>query len=394
MNKERLMRQFATDINYTSSKCMRIFAYFLIVYYLYFIFVLNLDLTMVSIVISICIVVAMIPSAVVFIFKKADKDYTKHIILICTVVLMTLLIVEFQQFSYAVILFPLLVASLYFNRTFVLFAAMLTSLGILLSAIILKYVPGVYIYNMAKHDDLFLNMAIPNIIIVISLSIIAFFIVDTNRNYVNKNIETAINMINNEKGLVFAFSELSENKSKFTGEHIKRVSEYMRVMAISSGFDEEYADKLATAAMMHDIGKLMISEEILDKPTKLTDEEYQIMKNHVLYGDALLEKCPGEIFHLARIMAREHHEKWNGKGYLGMKGTEIAYISRLLSVCDVFDALTAERMYKKGWDLQEAYDEIVRCSGEDFDPEAVKLFRDNFEKFKEIHDKYKDVQVY
>ena len=394
MNKERLMRQFATDINYTSSKCMRIFAYFLIVYYLYFIFVLNLDLTVVSIVISICIAVAMVPSAVVFIFKRADKKSTKHIILICTVVLMTLLIVEFQQFSYAVILFPLLVASLYFDRTFVLLSAMLTSLGILMSAIILKFVPGVYIYDMAKHDDLFLNMAIPNIIIVISLTIIAFFIVDTNRNYVNKNIETAVNMINNEKGLIFALSELSENKSKFTGEHIKRVSEYMRVMALSSGFDEEYADKLATAAMMHDIGKLMISEEILDKPTKLTAEEYQIMKNHVLYGDALLEKCPGEIFHLARIMAKEHHEKWNGKGYLGMKGEEIAYISRLLSVCDVFDALTAERMYKKGWDLQDAYDEIVKCSGEDFDPEAVKLFQDNFDKFKEIHDKYKDVQVY
>ena len=394
MNKERLLRQFVTDINYTSAKCMRIFAYFLIVYYLYFIFILNINHIMVSIVISICFVVAMIPSVTVLIFKLADKNYTKHIILICTVIIMTLLLVEFQQFSYAVILFPLLVASLYFDRTFVLFAAMLISLGILISAIMLKYVRAVYIFEIAGNNDLFLNMAIPNIIMVIALSIIAYFIVDINRNYVNKNIETAVNMINNEKGLIFAFSELSENKSKFTGEHIKRVSEYMRVMALSSGFDEEYADKLATAAMMHDIGKLMISEDILDKPSRLTDEEYQIMKNHVLYGDALLEKCPGEIFHLARVMAKEHHEKWNGKGYLGMKGTEIAYISRLLSVCDVFDALTAERMYKKGWDIKDAYDEIVRCSGEDFDPEAVRLFQENFEKFKEIHDKYKDVQVY
>jgi Response regulator containing a CheY-like receiver domain and an HD-GYP domain len=144
---------------------------------------------------------------------------------------------------------------------------------------------------------------------------------------------------------------------------------------------------------MHDLGKLMIPEEVLDKPGKLTEEEFNIIKSHVLYGEALLKDCPGEIMKLAAIMAKEHHEKWDGTGYLGMKGEEIAYISRLIALCDVFDALTAERSYKKGWTVQEAYDEIIRQSGKHFDPAVVRLFIKNQDKFKEIHDAIPDKTV-
>ena len=277
-----------------------------------------------------------------------------------------------------------------------LYTAMLTSLGILDQRTDTESFCAHLMYSTrSRVRRCIQEMALPNIIIVSVLSIITYFVVNINSNYINKNDRYShYHAVNNEKGLIFALSEISENKSKLTGEHIKRVSEYMRVMALAAGFEEDYADKLATAAMAHDIGKLMISEEILDKPTKLTDEEYQIMKNHVLYGDALLEKCPGEILHLARIMAKEHHEKWDGTGYLGMKGEEIAFISRMIAVCDVFDALTAERLYKKGWSLDDAYKEIVRCSGKDFDPEVVELFIDNFDKIKAIHDSMPDKQIY
>ncbi len=395
MNKKQMMQNFISDINIVSARCLRIFAYFLIVYYFYFAIVVDVDIVMLSVVLGITFVLALIPTFVVLYMDKSGKAYTKHIIILATVSIMTLMITEFKTYAFALVLFPLLIAALYFDRTFVLYTALLTSLGIFLSAFIQTYYKNLLIYEYSIEDsDVFVNMAIPNILLVSVLSIITYFVVDINSNYIDKNIETAITMINNEKGLIFALSEISENKSKLTGEHIKRVSEYMRVMAKAAGFDDEYSDKLATAAMAHDIGKLMISEEILDKPSKLTPEEYQIMKNHVLYGDALLEKCPGEILHLARIMAREHHERWDGSGYLGMKGEEIAFISRMISVCDVFDALTAERMYKKGWSLDDAYNEIVRCSGTSFDPEIVKLFTDNFDKIKEIHDSMPDKQIY
>ena len=118
------------------------------------------------------------------------------------------------------------------------------------------------------------------------------------------------------------------------------------------------------------------------------------MKSHVLYGEALLEKCHGEVMHLARIIAKEHHERWDGTGYLGMKGNEIAYISRIVSVCDVFDALTAERLYKKGWSDEDTYNEIIKNSGKQFDPKVVKLFIQNFDKFKEVRDKIPDMKIY
>ncbi|MBR0516112.1 MAG: HD-GYP domain-containing protein, partial [Eubacterium sp.] len=95
-----------------------------------------------------------------------------------------------------------------------------------------------------------------------------------------------------------------------------------------------------------------------------------------------------------RIIAKEHHERWDGKGYLGMKGDEISYISRIVSVCDVFDALTAERMYKKGWSLEDTYNEIITNSGKQFDPKVVKLFIQNFDKFKEVREKIPDMKIY
>jgi HD-GYP domain-containing protein (c-di-GMP phosphodiesterase class II) len=239
-----------------------------------------------------------------------------------------------------------------------------------------------------------IGFAGPQIALVFGMSVVAYSIVQRNAMMTNAAINTAVNMEENQKGLIYSFAEISESKSKFTGEHIKRVAAYMRIMGKASGFDDEYNEMLATASMMHDIGKLMISEEILDKPDKLTDEEYQIMKNHVLYGEALLKNCPGEIMHLACILAKEHHERWDGTGYLGMKGEEIAYISRLMAVCDVYDALTSDRYYKKGWSVEDTFDEIVRLSGKHFDPAVVKLFIQNANEFRKVHDSIPDKQKY
>ena len=254
------------------------------------------------------------------------------------------------------------------------------SCGIFLSNVLSIKFNHIFIGNRYENiEDVLLGYTVPHIIIIFCMSVVAYFIVQRNAMMIKTATDTALTMQENQKGLIYSFAEISESKSKFTGEHIKRVAEYMKVLGRASGFDEEYVDKLSTASMMHDIGKLMISEEILDKPDKLTDEEYQIMKNHVLYGEALLKNCPGEMLNLACILAKEHHERWDGTGYLGMKGEEIAYISRLMAVCDVFDALTSDRYYKKGWSLEATFDEIVRLSGKHFDPKVVKLFIQHFD---------------
>lgn len=395
MDKEQLKERDYSDINRISAKCMRIMIYFLIVFYAFFIFQGKFDILICSITFGICVLIALIPSIVVNVFKLDSHPVTKHIILVSTVLISVILVTELNIFAYPLVLFPILLASLYYNRTLVLYTSLLVCGSVFASAMFQVENPDLLIYSMyQEYTDIFIEMAVPVILIVIFMSFIAYFIVDRNAMMIDKNIETAITMKNNQKGLIFAFAEISESKSKFTGEHIKRVAEYMKILGRASGFDEDYVDKLATASMMHDIGKLMISEEILDKPSKLTDEEYQIMKNHVLYGDALLEKCPGEMLHLARILAKEHHERWDGSGYLGMKGEEISYIARLMAVCDVFDALTSDRYYKKGWSLEDTYDEIVRLSGKHFDPKVVRLFIKNFDQFKEVYNNIPDKQIY
>ncbi len=395
MNQNNLMNENYIKINQISARCMRVIAIVLLIAFGYCYFVTDLDITLMIIFFATAIFVALIPTLIINVFKFDKSPLTKHIVILCICIICTIMMTLLSSYSFPIMLFPILMASLYYNQTLVLVASLLVSAGIFVSNVLSIQFKDVFIGN--QFDDLYdalLGYVIPHIVVVFFMSIVAYFIVQRNSMMINTAVETAVTMENNQKGLIYSFAEISESKSKFTGEHIKRVAEYMRVLGKASGFDDDYLEKLCTASMMHDIGKLMISEEILDKPDKLTDEEYQIMKNHVLYGEALLEKCPGEMMHLACILAKEHHERWDGTGYLGMKGEEIAYISRLMAVCDVFDALTSDRYYKKGWSLEDTFDEIIRLSGKSFDPKVVKLFIEHFDEFKAIHNKIPDKQIY
>ena len=395
MDKSFLRSRNTADINRVSARCLRVVVYFLLVFYAYLLIIRDYNPAILSVSFGIAVIFALIPTILVSVFKQEEKKYTRHVVIWSMVILSTVLITELNTSAYPLLLFPLFLASLYYNRTFVLYAALLSSAGLLASAVFQIKFPELTI-NPAFHefDTDFLLTIIPFIMIEATMAFVAFFIVDRNSQMINKYIDTAVTMQENENYLIYAFSEISENKSKETGEHIKRVAEYMRVLGLASGFDPEYCDKLAAGAMMHDIGKLMIPEEILDKPSRLTDEEYQIMKNHVLYGEALLKDCPGEIMRIASTLAKEHHERWDGGGYLGMKGQEIAYISRLIAVCDVFDALTSSRSYKRSWTVDQAYEEILKNSGKQFDPAVVRLFINNFDKFKEIHRRIPDKKQY
>lgn len=392
--KKQLLNNYI-KINQISARCMRVVVLLLVVAGIYCYFMTTVDELLLVIFFGSSIFCALIPTLLINVLKFDKSPATKHIVIVCTCIIATLMLTLLSSYAFPIMLFPILLASLYYNQTLVLSTSLLMTLGILISNYFSVRYHNIFLGNPFNNfTDTMITFAGPQILMVFGMSVVAYSIVQRNTITINNAIKTAITMQNNQKGLIFAFAEISESKSKFTGEHIKRVGEYMRVLGKASGFDDEYVDKLYTASMMHDIGKLMISEEILDKPDKLTDEEYQIMKNHVLYGEALLEKCPGEIMHLACTLAKEHHERWDGSGYLGMKGEEIAYISRLIAVCDVFDALTSDRYYKKGWSLEDTYNEIIRGSGKHFDPAVVKLFIQNFDEFKAIHDKIPDKQIY
>ena len=193
-----------------------------------------------------------------------------------------------------------------------------------------------------------------------------------------------------QEQVMLQFAEITEAKSGQTGHHVKRVSEYTRVIATAMGLDPKVVNDMRVASMMHDVGKLLIPPEILEKTGKLTDEEFKVMKEHVEIGRQLLLDAHGEIMDMARDIAQQHHEWINGNGYLGMKGDEISLGARICAVADVYDALTSVRSYKKAWTPEEAYKMIDEEAGTHFDPDVVNAFKEHFDEIVHVQEFYHD----
>ncbi len=395
MESARLLKNNYIKINHISAKCMRFFGVLIVALWGFAFFSNDCNFVAMSCCMLGCLILSTLPTIIIDVLKHDRGRAIKFLVIGIAVLDCILINAMLAHMAMVIWIFPILLMSLYYDKTLVLFTALLSTIGAIAATLLNSVSAGIAVQSIYEnYVDTMVLSTFPCILTMLVLSVVAYYIVDRNSIMLQNVIDNVEEAKANQKELIYSFSELSESKSKSTGEHIKRVAEYMRVLGLASGFDEDYVDKLAIAAMMHDIGKIMIPEEILDKPSRLTDEEFAIMKSHVLYGDALLARCPGEIMQLARIISKEHHEKWDGSGYLGMQGEEIAYISRLMAVCDVFDALTSTRYYKQGWTTQETYDEIVGLSGKHFDPQVIELFKANFDKFEEIVKSQPDKQIY
>jgi len=192
-----------------------------------------------------------------------------------------------------------------------------------------------------------------------------------------------------QREVIYKMGEIGETRSKETGNHVKRVSLYSKLLALKAGLDEESATILKNASPMHDIGKVGIPDSILNKPAKLTSEEWEVMKTHSNIGYEILKFSNRPVLQASAIVAHEHHEKYNGNGYpRGLKGEDIHIYGRITAICDVFDALGSSRCYKNAWDIDRIIDEFNMQRGEQFDPKLVDLFLDNLDEFLEIRDKY------
>lgn len=188
--------------------------------------------------------------------------------------------------------------------------------------------------------------------------------------------------------MVMGFSTLVENKDDSTGGHIRRSSEYAYIIAKELQKDlyfrhtitKDFLEDIRKAAPMHDIGKIGIPDNILQKPGKLTEEEYAEMKKHPEIGGKIIQETFGHLLddeyeNMAYQIALYHHEKWNGKGYpKGLKGTDIPLAARIMAVADVFDAVSAKRCYRDALPLDVCFDIIRKGSGTDFDSAVVDAF--------------------
>ncbi len=194
-----------------------------------------------------------------------------------------------------------------------------------------------------------------------------------------------------ERDIIQKFAEISEAKSGETGQHVRRVAEYSYLLSKEYGLSEDECDHIRIASMMHDIGKILVPREILEKPGPLNDEEWKIMCQHTTYGDDVLANSMGEVISMARDIAYQHHERWDGTGYpQGLSGDDISVYARIVAVADVYDALTSKRAYKEAWDIGRARAEIESQSGKQFSPRVVSIFSKCFDEIRRIQETYVD----
>ncbi len=172
---------------------------------------------------------------------------------------------------------------------------------------------------------------------------------------------------------VYTLAETIEMRDDYTGNHTKRVMEYSYAIGESLGIEKEGLEALRLSAILHDIGKIGVRDNVLLKPGKLTDEEFELMKKHPVFGEEILNRIKG----LEHIIpgVKHHHERYDGRGYPdGLKEDEIELNAKIISVADTFDAMTSDRPYRKGLDPKTAADELIRCSGTQFDAKIVDAF--------------------
>lgn len=182
----------------------------------------------------------------------------------------------------------------------------------------------------------------------------------------------------------------AEFRDNDTGSHIKRIGQYCSALAKEAGLSNKFCDLIEHAAMMHDIGKIAIPDEILLKQGRLTPGEWEKIKMHTIKGSQILTGSPYDVIQLAEEIALTHHEKWDGSGYPnGLASDEIPISGRITAICDVFDALLSERPYKKAWSLEKVIKEMKDQRGLHFDPSLIDSFFAILPDILKIREQYK-----
>lgn len=188
------------------------------------------------------------------------------------------------------------------------------------------------------------------------------------------NITLQQTLTNLQREMIFTLGEVIETRSHETGNHVRRVGEIAKHLALQMGISQEESDILEIAIPLHDIGKIGVPDDVLNKPALLTPAEREIIKTHTTIGYNILNKSSERAMRIAGVIAYTHHERWDGQGYpRGLKGNEIPLEGQLASVADVIDALAHPRVYKGAWPLERVFDYLLENRGSQFNPEIIDL---------------------
>jgi len=202
---------------------------------------------------------------------------------------------------------------------------------------------------------------------------------------VSESLRLSRDIVDTQRDLLYMIGDVVESRSHETGQHVRRVAIVAKFLALQAGLGEPMADMIETAAPMHDVGKVGIRDEVLNKQGKLLPHEFEEVKHHARIGHSILCKVDRPLIKLAAVIAHQHHERWDGTGYpFGLGGEEIDIAGRIVAVADVLDALATARVYKPAWEEQRVHDYFVAQRGLQFDPKLVDILISHWSTVQEL----------
>lgn len=403
MNTENeILRENEKLANRLTARVMRITFYIFTMIYV-------LNLTRIFIVDSKIMTMAYISGSVLLLLPtillygcRQNHSGIKYINVIAAMLYVMLLSITLTYHVVVIYVYPIAIASLYFSKRLNIMATAGTVAGVTIGQIAAFHLDTLQDDNFTEWNHMILFGVIPRAMILIAIAAIFTMLCKRTTQLLSNLLESGDELSHYHDEMIMGFATLVENKDGSTGGHIKRSTLYVKLLAeelsrrgyYKETLTKEYVKHLCNAAPMHDIGKISVPDLILQKPGRLTAEEFETMKLHTVNGGRIVQETFGhlkneEYTQMAYQVARYHHEKWNGKGYPeGLYQNEIPLCARIMAVADVFDAISEKRCYREAMPLDKCFQIIEEGSGQDFDPLLAEVFLDIRDKVEEVHDTF------
>lgn len=343
-------------------------------------------------------VLLLFPTVLVYLLK-VERQYVKYLNVLSAALFVMLLSITLTYHVVVIYVYPIAIASLYFSKKLNIVATALTVVGVSVGQFGAFYLDTVQDDNFTELHSMILWGMIPRALVLIAVAVIFTMLCSRTVALLRNLANTTEALSNYHKEMVMGFATLVENKDGSTGGHIKRTTMYVKLLAeelrrrgyYEGVLTDAYIENLGMAAPMHDIGKISVPDVVLQKPGRLTDDEFTVIKQHAANGGRIIQETFGHLGNeaytqMAYEVAMYHHEKWNGKGYpTGLKRKEIPLCARIMAIADVFDAVSEKRCYRDAMPLDKCFEIIQEGSGQDFDPLLVEVFLDIREKVEAVH---------
>ncbi len=397
----KIINQNEKDANIMTGMVMAItFAIFTVIYILNVLGIFIIDQTAMAVAYLVSAVLLLSPLIINKIIDPSAK-WIKYLYVLLTDLFLFVVTTTLTYHVVLVYAYPIAIAGMYFNKKLIKTSTIVTIILTICGQFCGFYLNWRPDYNFTTLRSLILFSILPKTLTLISFAALLQLLTNRTSRLLEEDAENYDQLVLYNRDMIYGFATLVENRDESTGGHIKRTSIYVRLLAeelqrediYSDIITDEFINCISMVAPLHDIGKISIPDSILQKPGRLTDEEFDIMKSHSAKGGKIIKETFAHIGdenhkEMAYKVARSHHEKWNGRGYPdGLSGEDIPLPARIMAIADVFDAVSEKRCYRDAMPLEKCFSIIEEGRDRDFDPVLVDAFMNIREEVTQVHDK-------